>query len=450
MTSVRHYTDEELADYAFAPTTFVELAEVEAHLAECADCRGRLAFVNKIDGALRESIAWEIGDDIRTEIAPPPSKTLQAHAWQVDEERMQAHGELGPLLASPLRFRNERVERDPKYQTAGAVVVLYETAKELQEKQPQFALLVANAAVSLASKLALTGALRSMLRLGRAYLEQGRTLFVMGRYRDAEESLDQAEQAYDLDDDTTGWDLATVWLIRANVFVESERLSEARILATAAARQFRIFGDTFLYLNAQLLLAGVLFMEGEYRASAHAAEDVLRQSRARGDALLMGRALQNCGEAYLLLREYERAIPYYLEAYAIWDELGLEAERIRTNWSLATVETETGETESGIRRLDQTYRAFEALGIVNDAALARLPLAEVLLSVWRAEAVPDLLRNLVVSFASDGMMRNARIALAYLNEAVEQNRVSAGLIRHVRSYIERIPLQPTARFVPFR
>lgn len=447
MTSTRHCTEEELADYAFAPTTFEEKANVEAHLAGCSDCRERLAFIEKIDGALRDPIPWEISDDIRSEIGSAPSETLQARARAIDEERAEARTRLAPLLASPRQFRGAYVDRDPIFDTAGAVAVLYEAARDLQEKQPQFALLVTNAAVVIATRLAAAGGLRSMLHLGRAYLEQGRTLFVIGRYKDAEESLNRAEQAYDRDDNATGWDLATVWLIRANVYVESERLLQGRLLAIAAARQFRIFGDTALYLNAQLLLASVLFMEGDYRASADAAEEIIQRSRARGDIVLLARALQNCGEAYLLLREYEKAVPKYLEAYAIWDELGLETERIRTNWSLATVETETGQLDSGIKRLDETYRAFEALGVANDAALARMQLGEALLRSRRPEAVPDLLRDIVVTFASDGMMRNARIALAYLQEAIEQNRVSADLIRHVRTYIEQLPLQPTTRFV---
>jgi tetratricopeptide (TPR) repeat protein len=450
MTSSRHYAEEELADYAFAPTTFKEKAEVEAHLAGCLDCRERLSFIEKIDGALRDTVAWEISDDIRSEIAPTPSGTLQARARAIDDERAQARTDLEPLLVSPKKFRSADVDQDARFRTAGAVAVLYESAKELQERQPQFALLVADAAVVIASKLATARELRSMLHLGRAYLERGRTQFVIGRYKDAEESLDKAEQAYDRDDNTTGWDLATVWLIRANICVESERLFQGRLLATAAARQFRIFGDTALYLNAQLLLASVLFMEGDYRASAEAAEEIIRQSRARGDTVILARALQNCGEAYLLLREYEAAVPHYLEAYAIWDELGLEAERIRTNWSLATVDTETGQLENGIRRLDETYRWFEALGIVNDAALARMQLGEALLRAGRPETVPDLLREVVRSFASEGMLRNARIALAYLQEAIEQNRVSADVIRHVRTYIEQLPFQPNAQFVPLQ
>jgi hypothetical protein len=77
-----------------------------------------------------------------------------------------------------------------------------------------------------------------------------------------------------------------------------------------------------------------------------------------------------------------------------------------------------------------------------------MQLAEALLRAGRPETVPDLLRSLVVSFASEGMMRNARIALAYLHDAMEQNRLNADLVRHVRTYIEQLPFQRNTAFTP--
>jgi len=445
---MRHYTEEELADYAFDPRVHAEKAEVEAHLAACPECRDRLAFIERIDSALREPIPWEISDDIRADTPVPD--VLRDRALAIQEEDAAARALLAPLLASPLRFRNARVEEDPRFHTTGAVAALYRAARELTERQPQFALLVVNAAVSLATKLAAAGTLRSNLHLGRAYLERGRTLFLIGRYKDAEQSLDRAESTYDQDPEATGWDLAWVWLARANIYVESERLRSGRLLALAAARQFRIFGDPVRYLHARLLLANVLFMEGDYRASAEAAEEIIRITRERGDTLLLGGALQNCAEASLRLREFEKARPLYIEACAIWDELGLDVERIRTKRSLATLDIETSRLEDGIKHLDETYRAFEALGISLDAALTRMELGEVLLRAGRPETVPDLLRNVAVNFASEGMMRNARIALAYLHEAIEQNRLSADLVRHVRAYIEQLPFQPNTAFAPLQ
>jgi len=446
---MRHYTEDELADYAFDPRAHAEKLEVEKHLADCAECRERLAFIERIDDALRQPVTWDIGDDIRSETTPALD-TLRNRARLIDEESAAARSLLAPLLESPLRFRNAHVEEDPGFRTTGSVATLYRAARELSERQPQFALLVVNAAVSLGRKLVAAGTIRSDLHLARAYLERGWILFLIGRYKDAEQALDRAESIYDQEPETTGWDLAWVWLTRANIYVESERLGEGRILAMAAARQFRIFGDPVRFLNAQLLLAIVLSMEGDHRASAEVSEEIIRITRDRRDTYLLARALQNCGEAYLFLREFERALPLYLEASAIWDELGLDLERIRTKWSLATLDMETGKLEDGIKRLEETYRTFEALGVVNDAALARLQLGEALLRAGRPETVLDLLRNVVVNFASEGMMRNARVALAYLQEALEQNRLRADVVRHVRIYIEQLPSHPNSAFAPLQ
>ncbi|HEU4887368.1 MAG TPA: hypothetical protein VFV49_05735 [Thermoanaerobaculia bacterium] len=446
---MRHYTDEELADYSFDPRAHAEKAEVEAHLARCPECRERLAFIERIDGALREPVPWEISDDIGSE-TPPVPEVLLNRALMIDAEAAAARELLAPLLTSPMRFRNARVEVDARFHTTGAVAALYRAGHELTERQPQFALLVVNAAVSVATKLVAANALRSNLHLGRAYLERGRTLFHIGRYKDAEMSLDRAEGIYDQEPEATGWDLAWVWLIRANIHVESERMGSGRLLALAAARQFRIFGDSVRYLNARLLIASVLFMERDYRASAEVAEEIIPLARQRRNQLLLGRALQNCAEAYLFLREFEKALPLYLEAHAIWDELGLDVERIRTERSLATFDIETGNLENGIKHLDEAYRAFEALGVHADAALTRLELGEALLRAGRPEKVPGLLRNVAVNFASEGMMRNARIALASLHEAIEQNRLSADLVRHVRAYIEQLPFHPNTAFVPLQ
>lgn len=187
---MRHYTEEELADYAFDRRSYAEKAEVEAHLAACLECRDRLAFIERFDVALRDPVTWQISDDISSE-TPPLPHVLRDRAMTIEEEAVAARALLAPLLVSPVQFRNARVEDDPRFHTTGAVAALYRAARELIERQPQFALLVANAAVALATKLAAARTLRSNLHLGRAYFERGRTLFHIGRYKDAEQSLDR-------------------------------------------------------------------------------------------------------------------------------------------------------------------------------------------------------------------------------------------------------------------
>jgi tetratricopeptide (TPR) repeat protein len=169
-----------------------------------------------------------------------------------------------------------------------------------------------------------------------------------------------------------------------------------------------------------------------------------------GDRLHFARARQTAGNCYIELGEHAKAAEYFYEALVVWDELGLDTERIRTNWSIGVLQKATGDLNGAITRIDDARRAFEALGIINDAALTRLDLAEVLLLAGRTAEVPELLRDVVVSFTSEGVMRSASIALAYLREAVESGPIEPRLVRHVRDYLEELPAHPTLLFVPLR
>jgi tetratricopeptide (TPR) repeat protein len=164
------------------------------------------------------------------------------------------------------------------------------------------------------------------------------------------------------------------------------------------------------------------------------------------DPMVKARVRHSAGNCYIELGDLEKAESFLLEANALWSALGLDVERVRTGWSLGVLAKARGDIDEAIARIDGARSAFEALGIVNDAAIARLELAEVLLLADRADEVPDVLRNVVVSFTSEGVMRNASLALAYLREAVEAGAVEARLLRHVRTYLVDLPADPVKTF----
>ncbi len=160
--------------------------------------------------------------------------------------------------------------------------------------------------------------------------------------------------------------------------------------------------------------------------------------------------MQNAGACYVELGKYSQALPQLLDAMTLWEELGFQLETIRTGRRLATIHLKTGHLDAGIAKLEETYRALQALGVVNESSLARMEAAEALLAAGRPQTVPNLLRDVAFNFAAEGMMRNARIALAYLHEALASGRVSSDVVRHVRAYLEDLPAHPSARFSPLQ
>jgi len=46
------------------------------------------------------------------------------------------------------------------------------------------------------------------------------------------------------------------------------------------------------------------------------------------------------------------------------------------------------------------------------------------------------------------MMKNARLALAYVHEALARGNATPALVRHVRLYLKALPSRPNEAFVP--
>lgn len=440
MTS-EHYDDDALTLHLSDPSD-----AIAQHVDSCDTCAQRLAFVREFEHALADSATWTGVDVLMQPFAAPAAVVAEAHA--VADEDHSAAEMLGPALVSIGAFREQEVETRDRYRSAGVVRVLTREAKRVRDASPQFALLLATTAVSIAAKLPGRGVRACVL--GAAWLERGIASAMLGKYRDAEAALRRAEDVLDGDGGTT-WDLATVWLSRANVYTETDRLDEALELAFRSANVFLLeYGDVARYLRASLVRGTVLYVRQMYRESIAIFDEMLSYAQEIEDVVTQARALHNAANCYLAMDDLDRASEYYCRALPLWDEAGADAEIARTRWSLATIDVRRGDWATGYAGLEDARRQLSALGIQNDEALVRLEIAELLIVLRRRHEVPALLEGIVVRFSSEGMMRNARLALASLSEARRAIPVTAQEVRHVREYLGRLPTQPSEPFVPLK
>ncbi len=441
---MKHYTEDELARYALDPGSTGNRVELELHLEGCAECRETAEFIRTVDGALEEPTPWEVLADL--ENAPPLPPSLLALAEEIQADQAHARELLAPLLDAPDRFGLAGVDREPRFETSGVVRVLADAAEAFRQKRPQHALALADAAIAIGGRLQAAGRLRSASYLGDALKERAIALATIGRFREAEQGATEAEAAYAADPYATELDLAIVQIVRANICIETDRLPEAETLAAAAATRFRAFGDTERYLNARVLQGNVLYARKDFRHAAAVYEELIPIARKSKLTVVLARALANAGESHACAGSYDAARRYFAESCALWRELGHEAERVRANWSLSNILLNTGDVHEAITGLESVSRDFDALGILNDAALARLQLAEALLVAERPREVPAVLAGVAMTFSAEGLTRNANIALAYLREAVASDRIEVKLIRDVRLYLEDLPSAPDRLF----
>ena len=442
---MKHYDEEALSRYALDRSLTPDGDAIASHLAECETCRRHFTDFADIDDAMRDPRTWASVDALRGHAGR--FQEALAVKERIDDEDAAAARLISPLLRSPLRFRNAAIARNPKAQTAGVVRYLCAAANERHEKRPEFSLELTLCAYDVALSLGPAASASKRFCMALSLRERANALRYLGRFTEALQALDSAEELFDEAPAADPHDIAIVQLIRATVFVESEHLEEAHLLSRKAARVLDQYGDRARELIALQVEATSLHYAGRNQEAVSAYERVAAKARAEGDRNLLARALSGAGSAYLDVEELDEAESSLVDALVILDELDLATERARVAWSLALIQVRRGDLDGGAIRLDAARTDLERLGIVNDHALATLDWAFARLALGRPHGVADACRRIAVQFESERMMKSARIALAHLHEALAVGRATPTLVSEVRKYLEHLPSRPDTPFV---
>jgi tetratricopeptide (TPR) repeat protein len=315
-----HYGDDELSAYALAPSLSTDAEAIEKHLAGCKECSGRLQFIGEMDDAFRDPETWAAMGLIMTR--PRRFEAALAEYRRIEKEHADAEALLEPLVKSLIRFRDVDMEADPRFHTAAVVRKLCRAAHAYHEKQPQFSLVITNAACRIALGLPKSNKDRRPV-LALAVRERANAFRYLGRFAEGLKSLDDAEKLFDQSPGTDPLDRAVVWYIRATIYMKSGRAIEGIPLSQAAAVVFQEYGDRYRELTAVMAEASCLIYSGRPAEAAEAFERVASIARMTDHRDILARALQNAGDAYLAAARHTKAAPCLIEALALFDHLGL-------------------------------------------------------------------------------------------------------------------------------
>jgi tetratricopeptide (TPR) repeat protein len=439
-----HYNEDELSAYALRPKATDDRNAVEQHVSSCGDCRDALDVIEAFDTALHDPLPWEVAETMPARREAPPQLLDQARALAAADAH--ARELVIPLVDSAIRFREACIDEDPRFFTLAVIRLLCKVANGMHERQPQFGLVLADTALSIAEKLPEPLKARSAWYAGTAWKERANALRYVGRFKDAEEALDFAEQLFEEDDHIEPFDLATVAYARAAVYCETERFIEAAQLAREAATVFRLYGDKHRYLSARIVEAGSFYCVDRYAEALPIFEAIAPDARAAKEMFLLAAALHNAASCYTRLGSFEKAFAYYGDALAVVTDLDVPTDRARILWALAALKVESGQYEEGLAELEGAHKQLRNLGLMNDAALATLDLIAGLIAIGKTDRVPELCRSVAATFAAEGLSRNAKKALAYLSETVGSGNAAPDAVRHVRTYLARLAVHPQEEF----
>jgi tetratricopeptide (TPR) repeat protein len=447
---MRHFNDDELAQYAFDPEGSLLSDQIEQHILDCPICEAQLSFIRTIDEGLKDEESWDISNAIGGSIGDAPDVTsLVELAARVESEDAEAVALLAPFLESPLRFGWADVSRKERFRTPGVVRVLCHAALAACEKNPLHALDLADAAVGIAEELpADYYPARAIHGLrGLAWKDRANALRYLGRYGDALASLDESERAYRLLR-ASSLELAVVDFVRATVLVSGDRFDDALVCVRRCAPVFREHREEVRYRHSRLLEATVLFMLRDLQAARPILIDLLAGARLNGDPMLTGRAAHNLGLVELDLGELAEAKDHLSLALRIYDEIGVSTEATRTRWSLARLAAASGELDDALLRFRAVREEFARKGITVDEALVALDMADLLLATGNSAAAGAIAAELFGTFRAAGMVTSTLTALGFLHEAAATGRLTPKVVQHVRVFLERSQRQPELLFAP--
>ncbi|HYC88574.1 MAG TPA: hypothetical protein VEO54_05135 [Thermoanaerobaculia bacterium] len=415
-----HIPDLELSRFAHDPDSMEpdRAAEIERHTARCADCGTRLDF-------------YMVTED--------PCEAEDAKADEL----------LRPYFESPARAARANLRRQREFQTGGVVRRLNARAHAIVASEPLAALTHADNAQGIAD--ALPNELypnHAVYELrGTAWKERANALLRLGRLSEALDSLERAERAYGRLR-FPGHGLAAVELVRAAVYYRMGELERAAQHADLSAHAYAQLGQRHRGMKALYLQGEIKYEAARYEEAAQIFRQVIDYGEELNDAEWIAKGAYTLAHCELDCGKLGEAAVLFTKALTILREIGPVADRVSAESGLARVVLHGGNPTEAIRRLREVIAAFEQMGMVSDAAMASLDMADAFLVLKRPEQIEKIAAHAFRVLKKAGVLTGALTALAYLKEAAASRRVSPAVIDGVRRFLRRAEREPELLFIP--
>lgn len=445
---MEHVGERILGLYAIEPASLSNRSEVEAHLAACHDCRAALEELRVFESALRDPESWRGVSSIP--VLPEELRVFAARAAAEDAEAAQLLDEFKEPAAAA-RFVWTDIPAKAEYQSGGVARLLCKMANGMCERDPLYALKLAEAAGIISAGLPDQSYPRKTIHSlrGDAQKERANAFRFLGRLSEALDAITVAEREYrTLPHEGIG--LIAVKYVRGVIQYEQDDLEAAERSAHEAADAALHFGAADRYMSARYLLGQILLDRGEFTTALRVFESILQYGTQKGDLLWIARASQAVGACDLELGRHREASRYLHEALRIFADLDFGPEVTRTHWTIARLIFAEGNANEAIYRLRRTILEFTEHEMLTDAAVVAVELAEMLHATGRLREIPKVLSNVVQTFMDSGKLTSALTALAYLKEAATSGMMTSQLVAYVRRFVLRAERRPELLFAPPR
>jgi tetratricopeptide (TPR) repeat protein len=403
---------------------------IGAHLADCSACTAVMEDCQQMilllsGGDLLSYLA--AGDPHRDDLRA----MLMRECDTVGEERSSAEAFFNDLQRLPLDLWANALAERPEQRTYQMARRIFEEVEVELNRRPHHALLLIALAERIGSELA---DVPCRTIFGDAWKHRSNAFRHLGRYGEALDAAEMAEAFYA--SLTAGaFDVAQAQYTRAAVLFKMTRFREALDTLNVSSTTLRDFGESLPLAKTMMLAAAILLDQGDALAARERWRDVMPILERLGQNVELARVLANLAECNLRLGRLDEAEHDAREAMHRYRELRMDAEAMRSGWTLGMVALARGAYEEGLSALESTAASFEARGMAGDAGFVKLDICEELLrrGEWKDAAV--IARELIRLFTAARVTLASIQALDYLRRAVERHEATTAVVESVREFV---------------
>ena len=403
---------------------------IATHLADCADCRNELdalAATFRLHDNVLDFIESRKSDRER----PLEQFDILATRQKMGAEAARAEAFFGELMRLPIEEWLSAFAENPHQRTEAMVLRLLTEVEIEVKRRPQHALLLINVAETVTGSLDIPAI---HVCAGDCWKQRANALRHLGRYSESLEAADLAAAFYRLLP-LGDFDIGQALYTRAGTLFKMTLYGEALSVLESARELLREFGDTMPLAKTLMLDAAIRFEQGDVVRAEQTWLEVVPMLKRFDDRMELARVRANLAECSLRRGRPAKALAEAQAAATGFAELQMDAERIRSEWTVAAILRALGEHDRALELLYAAAASFRALGMTSDAGFVNLDITEELLRRNEWSEAANIARELAGLFTAAGVTLASVTALSYLRTAVEGERATPALVRYVRDYV---------------
>jgi len=338
-----------------------------------------------------------------------------------------------------------KLTHEKRYHRVDVVEELIDRAVGLRDKLPADAVACAERAAAIAEVIDPSTEVHYLR--GFAQKELANALVARTNYIEALAALDRAEAHYS-NVSASEFQLAVVTLVRAIVLQRLERADEAVDLVNSSAAVFLRYEHADLYAQARMVEAMLLYSLDRHEEMRDVQLPLIKQFRASDRLDLLASVYNNLGFCYEALHQPSLAVEAFMNAEALYRELGMSAMLPTVRWGLGRMQCAAGSFEEALPMMVLARDDLARVGKTASVAKISLEVAELQIILGRNDEAAETLRPVSKLFLDAGIPSGAIAAANYAHELASLRKATPQLIRQIRQYVKQLELQPGLPFCP--